>query len=102
VCLVATDCLASCLPYFCHTIFSLSHLSPTVHARGKHDGHDLGADIVQGLGNNAHRMTWGGGIGVLKGDGEGDALAGKDGLALTPIPKLTLISALAGFGKPRC
>ena len=62
----------------------------------EHGGHDLCADIVQrlgeglteGLSEDAHRVARGGGSCVLKGDGEDDALAGKDGGAVTPVPPI--------------
>jgi hypothetical protein len=56
-----------------------------VHAWSKYRGRDLGADIVQGFGEDAHRVPWRGGVGVFKGDGQDDALAGKDRLAVRAI-----------------
>ena len=71
-----------------HQICASAHLASTVHARREHSGHDLCADIVQCLSKDAHRVPWGGGIGVLKGDGEDHALAGKDRLAVRAIPSV--------------
>ena len=53
-----------------------------MHARRKYGRHYLYADMVRRLGENAHRVAQGGGVGVLKGGGEDDALAGKDGFVV--------------------
>ena len=54
-------------------------------ARREHAGHDFCADMVQRLGEDAHHMARGGGIGILKGDGQAHALAGKNGLAVGAV-----------------
>jgi len=59
-----------------------------VHERRERGGHDLGAHVIQRLGQDARRVARGRGSCVLKGDGEDDALAGKDGLVVTPVPSI--------------
>ena len=59
-----------------------------MHAGREHRGLDLCADIVQRLGEHTHRVLWGRESAVLKGDGQDHPLAGKDGLAVTPIPSI--------------
>ena len=59
-----------------------------MHARCEHGRHDLCADTVQRLGQDAYCVSRGSGVGVLKGDGEDHALAGKDGLAVRAIPSV--------------
>ena len=71
-----------------HQIGAPEHLAALVHPRREHSGHDLCADIVQGFGEDAYRVARGGGIGVFKWDGEDDALAGKDDLAVSAIPPI--------------
>ena len=85
---ISLNCLAPCASCGLHQVRALAHLAPTVHARREHGGHDLCADIVQRLGEDAHRVARGGGVGVLKGDGQDHALAGKDRLAVGAVPPI--------------
>jgi hypothetical protein len=71
-----------------HLIRTLAHLTPSMHARREHGGDDLGANVIQRLGEDAHRVAWGSGGCVLKGDGEDDALAGKDSGAVALVPAI--------------
>ena len=75
--LLLTDSLTPCIPRRRHQVRALAHLAESMHARRERGSHDLGADIVERLGEDAHRVARGAGIGVLKRDGEDDALAGK-------------------------
>ena len=84
----ALNRLASCATGGLHQIRALAHLSLTVHARREHGGHDLGAHVIQRLGENAHRVARSSGSCVLKGDGQDDALAGKDGFAVGTVPSI--------------
>ena len=65
-----------------HQIGAPAHLTSAVHSWSKYGDHDLGADIVQRLGEDAHRVARGGGSCVLKGDGQDHALAGTDRFAV--------------------
>jgi hypothetical protein len=84
----------SCALCGLHPIRALAYLTAKMHARCEHGGHDLGTDIVQELGENAHRVAWGGRVGVLRatlfvaGDGQDHALVGKDRLAVRAIPPI--------------
>ena len=59
-----------------------------MHARRQHRRHNFCAHVIQRLGEDAHRVAWGSGGCVLKGDGEDDALAGKNRLAVRAIPSV--------------
>ena len=71
-----------------YPIRALAHLPATVHARREHCGRDLSAHIIQRLGQDAHRVLWGGGSCVLKGDGQDHTFAGKDGLVFALLPSI--------------
>ena len=64
----------------------MARLAPAVHARCQHGGHNLGANVIQRFGENAHRVARSRGSCVLKGDGEDDALAEKDGFTVSAVP----------------
>ena len=71
-----------------YQIRRLTHLTATVHPRRKYGGRDFSAGIVQCLGEDPHRVLWGVCIGILKGDGQDDTLAGKDRLAVDAVPSV--------------
>ena len=71
-----------------HQVLALADLPAAVHARRKYGDRDCRPDIVQRLGEDADCVPRGRGGCVLEGDGEDDAFARKDRLAVRAIPSI--------------